>query len=72
MAMHIAVALKKKIILFNNIFNKNEFYLYGRGEIIEPEPKCECYYSWVCPHDSMKNIYPEIVSKEVVSLLTGK
>ncbi len=72
MAMHIAMGLKKKTIIFNNIFNKNEFYLYGRGEIIEPVPKCDCYYSSECPHDSMKNIYPEIVSKEVVSLLTGK
>ncbi len=72
MAMHIAIGLKKKLILFNNIFNKNEFYLYGRGEIIEPDPKCDCYYAPICPHDSMKNIYPDKVSKEVVSLLTEK
>src|SRR4030066_1464450 len=51
MAMHIAIGLKKKLILFNNIFNKNEFYLYGRGEIIEPDPKCDCYYAPICPHD---------------------
>jgi ADP-heptose:LPS heptosyltransferase len=61
MAMHIAMGLKKKTIIFNNIFNKNEFYLYGRGEVIEPNPKCDCYYSPVCPHDSMKNILPERV-----------
>lgn len=69
MSMHIAIALKKKLILFNNIFNKNEFYLYGRGEIIEPEPKCDCYYSPVCPHDSMKNIYPDEVLDKLKSLL---
>lgn len=61
MAMHIAMGLKKKVIIFNSIFNKNEFYLYGRGEIIEPEPKCDCYYTPNCPHDSMKNIIPERV-----------
>lgn len=61
MAMHIAMGLKKKVIVFNSIFNKNEFYLYGRGEIIEPDPNCDCYYKPVCPHDSMKNIKPEMV-----------
>ncbi len=56
MAMHIAMGLRKKTLIFNNIFNSNEFYLYGRGEVIEPIPRCECYYTPVCPHDSMKNI----------------
>ena len=40
MALHIAIALNKKLVLFNNIFNRNEFELYGLGEIIEPEVKC--------------------------------
>ena len=31
MAMHIAIALQKKIVLMNNIFNPYEFELYGRG-----------------------------------------
>jgi len=66
MAMHIAIGLKKKLILFNNIFNKNEFYLFGRGEIIEPNPKCDCYYSPVCPHNSMKNIYPDKVLDKLI------
>jgi len=68
MAMHIAIGLKKKLILFNNIFNKNEFYLFGRGEIIEPNPKCDCYYSPVCSHDSMKNIKPKEVMSKLKSL----
>ncbi len=68
MAMHIAMGLKKKTIIFNNIFNKNEFYLYGRGEIMEPEPKCECYYSPMCPHDSMKNIYAQTVITSISKL----
>lgn len=58
MAMHIAMGLKKQVIIFNSIFNKKEFYLYGRGEIVEPNPKCECYYSSICPHESMKKIKP--------------
>ena len=69
MSMHIAIGLKKKLILFNNIFNKNEFYLFGRGEIIEPEPKCDCYYSPVCPHDSMKNIMVKRVLESIIKLV---
>lgn len=65
MAMHIAMGLKRKVIIFNSIFNKNEFYLYGRGEIIEPDPKCDCYYTPICPHDSMRNIKPEVVLKKI-------
>ena len=51
MAMHIAVGLKKPLVLFNNIFNKKEFYLYNNGVIIEPDSGCECYYGLVCKRD---------------------
>ena len=71
MAMHIAMGLKKKTIIFNNIFNKNEFYLYGRGEVIEPDPKCDCYYSPVCPHESMKNILPRKVLGKLIKYMNN-
>lgn len=48
MALHIAIALKKKVLLYNNIFNRNEFELYGRGEIIEPEVPCLGCYKSTC------------------------
>ena len=48
MALHIAIGLKKQIVVMNNIFNKHEFELYGRGEIIEPSTQCTCYYKSVC------------------------
>lgn len=54
MAMHITIALKKRIVLFNNIFNKHEFELYGLGEILEPDFECTCYYSPTCPNDCMQ------------------
>ena len=69
MAMHIAMGLKKKVIIFNSIFNKNEFYLYNRGEIIEPNPKCDCFYIPNCPHDSMRNILPENVFQKISTLI---
>jgi len=48
MAMHIAVGLKKPLILMNNIFNPHEFELYGRGEIVSPDKVCHCYFSSRC------------------------
>lgn len=47
-AMHLAIAAKTPLVLFNNIFNANEFELYGRGEIVEPSTACDCYYDPVC------------------------
>jgi len=48
MAMHLAIGLKKKLLLFNNIFNRNEFELYGRGVVLEPEQTCGCFYQAAC------------------------
>jgi len=51
MAMHITLALNKKIVLFNNIFNKHEFELFGLGDIVEPEKECTCFYSGKCKNN---------------------
>jgi heptosyltransferase-2 len=48
MAMHIAIALQKKIVLMNNIFNAHEFDLYGRGFIVQPNKECVCFYLGSC------------------------
>jgi ADP-heptose:LPS heptosyltransferase len=48
MALHIAIGLGKKVVLFNNIFNRHEFELYGLGEILEPERPCQCFFLPVC------------------------
>lgn len=68
MAMHIAIGLKKNLVLMNNIFNKNEFELYGRGRIIEPATPCGCYYTPVCPHDSMSQITPQSIFNSIVDI----
>jgi len=65
MGMHIALGLGKKLILMNNIFNRNEFELYGQGEIVEPPEPCGCYFTPTCPHDSMRNITPAMVLEAV-------
>jgi ADP-heptose:LPS heptosyltransferase len=48
MAMHLAIGARTPLVLLNNIFNRHEFELYGRGEIVEPPVPCDCYYSPVC------------------------
>jgi len=48
MGMHITLALGKKIILMNNIFNPYEFDLFGKGEIVSPDKACKCFYRGSC------------------------
>ena len=68
MAMHLAVGLKKKLILMNNIFNPYEFELYGRGEIVQPSKECTCYFSSKCTNKEyfcMEHLLPEDVFNAV-------
>lgn len=51
MMMHIAMALKKPLVLFNNIFNKHEFEMFNRGVIVEPDSGCECFYGNSCDRE---------------------
>lgn len=71
MAMHISVALQKKMVLMNNIFNPYEFELYGRGEIISPAKTCECYFNGTCTfgESCMKDLSPERVLTAVQNCL---
>jgi len=70
MMMHIAVALKVPMLLFNNIFNKHEFYLYNRGVILEPESGCDCYFGNSCKRDRscMYDLHVETALKEIDTL----
>ncbi|MFP4527419.1 MAG: glycosyltransferase family 9 protein [Candidatus Kapaibacterium sp.] len=48
MAMHVAIGLRKRLVLMNNIFNAREFELYGRGEIVQPDKPCTCFFRPRC------------------------
>jgi ADP-heptose:LPS heptosyltransferase len=48
MGMHLTLGLQKKIVLMNNIFNSNEFDLFGNGEIVSPDKECLCFYRGQC------------------------
>ena len=71
MALHLAVGLRKKIVLFNNIFNPNEFELYGRGLILEPSKPCQCCFKNECSTPCMELIRPERVLEAVRTLVPG-
>lgn len=70
MMMHIATALKKKLILCNTIFNKHEFEMYNRGVIVDPPYPCECYFGNSCSKGipCMTYITPQTIVKAVTSL----
>jgi heptosyltransferase-2 len=74
--MHFAIAFKKKIVLFVNIFPKAEFELYGLGEIVEPPKPCQCYFEPKCSvhqgSSCMKEITVERVMDSVDKLLNQK
>lgn len=69
-AFHVAVGLEKKILLLNNTFNKNEFFMYGNGVILEPRVSClmcykdnqddKCELKKCMDNISPKNIFREI------------
>jgi len=69
MAMHLAIGLRKPLVLFNNTFNRHEFELYGRGVILEPEFECSCYYSPVCPNNCMQYLHVDTVFASCKQLL---
>jgi ADP-heptose:LPS heptosyltransferase len=71
MMMHIVIALRIPLVLMNNIFNKNEFYLYNNGIIVEPTTGCDCYYGNTCTRalNCMYDISVETIKKNVIDLL---
>ncbi len=71
MALHIAIGLEKKIVLFNNVFNRYEFELYNLGEIIEPDVPCLGCFKSDCSEPCMEKIDPRKVF-EVCNKLLGK
>lgn len=67
MALHIAIGLEKRIILLNNIFPANEFYLYELGEILEPDTPCKkCYKAKFDSMCYMSNCLDSIENEKII------
>jgi ADP-heptose:LPS heptosyltransferase len=69
MALHIALGLGKKVLLFNNVFNPREFELFGRGRIVEPPKDCKGCYKNKCEQPCMELIQPEDGFSSIQNLL---
>jgi heptosyltransferase-2 len=74
MAFHIALALGKRVVVINNIFNKYEFGdVYGLGEIVEPSKQCICYFRGTCinkeyfclDHLSVDSVFDAVARQKV-------
>ena len=67
MAMHLAIGLRKRLVLINNIFNPAEFELYGRGVIVQPAQPCSCYFQPRCRAETfcLETLAPETVREAV-------
>lgn len=72
MTLHIAIGLEKQVIVLNNIFNKNEFHLYEKGTIIEPDLEClGCYKSVFdkdCPVEDCTLLYSGMAIEKYIKL----
>jgi heptosyltransferase-2 len=66
MSLHIGIGLGKRIVLLNNIFNRNEFELYGLGQILEPDVDCLGCFKPVCDTDCMNLLKPAQVFPAVL------
>jgi ADP-heptose:LPS heptosyltransferase len=69
LALHIALGLKKKVVLLNNIFNRYEFELFGLGKILEPEVPCLGCFKSSCATDCMALVSPQQVLDAMEELL---
>ena len=69
MGLHLAIGLRKKVILMNNIFNPNEFELYNRGSIVQPAKECKCYFAPKCKNTDdyfcLDSLTPEMVFEAI-------
>lgn len=71
LAMHAAVALKKKVVALFGPTSSSEIELYGRGEKIVSGMDCLCCYKETCDKhpNCMESISPEVVFRAVKELL---
>ena len=74
MAMHVAIGLRKQLVLLNNIFNPHEFELYGRGEILAPAQECTCFFQPRCTNENfcLETLAPDAVAAAVARRLESR
>ncbi len=71
LGMHLALAMKSKVVLLIGSTTHREIELYGRGEMIVSEMECSPCYRRLCPKpkDCMENFTPELVMDRLAALI---
>jgi heptosyltransferase-2 len=71
LALHVATALAKKVVVLVGPTSAAEIELYGAGAIVSPDDPCRCYYQAQCSFSPscLQTIPPERVFAVVQSLL---
>ena len=69
MALHLALGLRKKLVLMNNIFNPYEFDLYGLGVIEGPPAPCQCYFSANCKGGFERSCMQSITANQIFTAI---
>ncbi|MFN3550928.1 MAG: glycosyltransferase family 9 protein [Endomicrobiia bacterium] len=71
MALHIALALKKKVVALFGPTSYNEIEMYGLGKKIVSSIDCVVCYNRSCSKklDCMQKISPKMIYKEIINLL---
>lgn len=61
LALHVAVALGKRVVAYFGPTSDTEIHLYGTGEKVTPSSPCACYYQSRCTADRscMENLREE-------------
>lgn len=76
LGLHIAIALRKKVVVMYGPTNPNETYFYGRGEVLYPQIDYDCIpcLSPVCQKERrcMEFIAPERVMESIERLFSQK
>lgn len=74
LGLHIALALRKKVVVMYGPTNSNETYFYGRGAVLYPDRDYDCIpcLSPACKKERrcMEFISPERVAESVASLFS--
>jgi lipopolysaccharide heptosyltransferase III len=70
-ALHVATALKKKIVALFGPTSLNEIYLYNNGIKLKADSECACYYQQLCKESvsCMEKISPVSVVNSIKKLL---
>jgi ADP-heptose:LPS heptosyltransferase len=71
-SLHLALALKKKVIALFGPTSAVEIEMYGQGHKLTPKSPCSCYYRKACTQSvpCMETISPAEVFEAIESLAT--